>query len=469
VATLAACAAGAAPAPAAVWGVSTLTGDGNGAFAGDGGPASAAEVSAPPAVAVGPDGSVFVADFGNHRVRRVAPDGTISTFAGTGAAGSSGDGGPATSAQLNGPRGLAFDAAGALLITDRDAQVVRRVAPDGTISTVAGSGVSGYTGDGGAATAATLKNPYGATPLPGGGFVIADRGNHVIRRVAPDGRISTAAGTGVGGFSGDGGPATAATLNAPCAVTVAPDGSFLFPDRDNDRVRRVDPKGIITTILGTGAHATTGDGGPAVAASSAMPYALAFAGDGALIVVERDGARVRRIDPDGTISTIAGTGVVGFGGDGGAALGAWFNGPVGVAVAPDGSIYVADQGNHRIRRLTPGFVAAPAAPAAEAPAPAPRPTVVPRPAARLRLRAAALRVRARRALRVRFTVSAAATVELTITRRGRRAAVARVRAHPGSNVARIRRLRAGRYRVRLAARGADGQVAAAVTSLVVRR
>ena len=185
-----------------------------------------------------------IADAGAHRIRLVAPDGVISTVAGTGAQGSGGDGGPATQAQLDEPHAVVALPDGGFLIADAGAGRVRRVSPTGTITTVAGNGTRGLAGDGGPATAAEIYDPNGVAVMPDGGFLIAD-GDYVVRRVSPTGIITTVAGTGVPGSAGDGGPATEAQLNLPYSVAVAPDGGFLIADTGNKRVRRVSPTGII--------------------------------------------------------------------------------------------------------------------------------------------------------------------------------------------------------------------------------
>jgi hypothetical protein len=430
--------------------VVTVAGTGVAGFSGDGGPATAAQLNIPYAVAAWPGGGFLIADAANSRVRRVLPDGRIVTAAGTGAAGNSGDGGPASAARLTFPRGVAVLPDGGYLIADRNAHVIRRVMPDGTITTVAGTGAAGFSGDGGQATAAQLNLPYAATPLPGGGFLIADRGNHAIRRVDAAGRITTVAGTPpAGGFSGDGGPATAASVNAPCAVVLAPDGGFLFPDRDNNRVRRVAPDGTISTVAGNGTTGDAGDGGAATAASVTGPYALLMRPDGTLLIGERGGNRIRSVSPAGTITTIAGTGAGGFNGDG-LAVAAQLNDPVGLASLPNGDVLVADADNHRVRLLTTGPLPALGRPPANAPNPTPLPG-----ARRVAPRLERLRARAsRRALRLRFRLTAPARVRVDVLRRGRRVLHRRIAGHRGLNVVTLRvRLAPGRYTVRLRANG----------------
>ena len=291
----------------------------------------------------------------------------ISTFAGGAfASANNGDGGPATAARLTITSGLAVGPDGSLYVAEEVGNRVRKVGPDGIIMTVAGS-ISGQScisqatacGDGGPATNALLSSPAGLALAPDGTLYIADRGNHRIRKIAPDGAISTIAGTGVQGFSGDGGPANQAQLSQPYGVSVAPDGNLYISDSGNSRVRRISVDGIITTIAGTGRISSFGgDGAPATLADLFGPTDMAFTPDGSFYVSDTSNVRVRFIGTDGIINTVAGTGVSAFSGDGGPAAQAVLNAPAGVAVAPDGSLYIADY--QRVRRVTsalPGFSA----------------------------------------------------------------------------------------------------------------
>ena len=288
--------------------------------------------------------------------------GDISTLAGNGTSGSSGDGGVATAAQFRSPIGVAVMADGSVLIADTVDHRVRRVAPDGVISTFAGTGAAGFSGDGGLAITAQLNGPSGVAVAADGGVLIADRLNHAVRRVAPDGVISTVAGTGVAGFSGDGGPATAAEFRSPTGVAVAPDGSVLIADTTNRRVRRVAPDGVISTVAGTGANGSGGDGGPATAAPIAAPSGVAVAPDWSVLIADTGNNQVRRVTPDGVISTLVGDGGIGFGGDGGPATAAQLYGPYAVAVTADGNVVIADTTNHRVRRVESALLPAPVAP-----------------------------------------------------------------------------------------------------------
>ena len=322
--------------------IATVAGTGDRGFAGDGGPGNEAQLASPSAVVAADDGSVYIADMGNHRVRRLTADGTIETVGGTGTPGSSGDGGPGTEARLTSPSALAIDHDGALLIAGRADGRVRRLGADGVMSTVATNG------DGGTATTAQLKFPSRIAFREGVGLLIADTGDHRVRRVAPDGTISTLAGTGSGGFAGDGGPAVLARLRKPRGIAVSQDGIVFVADADNQVVRRIDEDGTISV-----AGSVLGDGGPATGAQIAAPRGLAVADDGALYVADSRNHRVRRVDPDGTIETYAGTGEAGFGGDGGPATDAQLSFPTALALDQDGGLLIADTRNLRVRRVDP--------------------------------------------------------------------------------------------------------------------
>ena len=335
--------------------ITTLAGTGGPAFGGDGERATAARLSFPEGVAVDGAGNLYIADRGNHRIRKVGPDGIITTLAGTGAGGGGrfgGDGGPATAAQLSFPEGMAVDGAGNLYIADRGNHRIRKVGPGGIITTLAGTGRSAFGGDGGPAIAAQLDEPVGVAVDGAGNLYIADKNNSRIRKVGPGGIITTLAGTGRSAFGGDGGPATAAQFNSPEGVAVDGAGNLYIADRGNHRIRKVRPGGIITTLAGTGGPAFGGDGGPATAAALRLPKGVDIDGAGNLYIADSRNHRIRKVGLDGIITTLAGTGVRGFGGDGGPATAAQFNSPEGVAVDGAGNLYIADRGNHRIRVLT---------------------------------------------------------------------------------------------------------------------
>ncbi len=309
---------------------------------GDGGPADAAELSVPSGVAIGPDGSIFIAERGGHRIRRVTPDGIISTFAGSSTAvgcfpstAACGDGGPATDALLNNPAGVAVAPDGTVYIADRFDNRIRKVDLNGIITTVAGTGVGAFGGDGGAATLAQLSAPNGVAIGPDGSLYIADTSNSRIRKVSTTGIITSLVGGGFG-FSGDGGPAVLAKLNQPWRITATPDGTLYIVDRANNRIRRIGPDGIITTVAGAGG----GDGGPALSAQLSSPEDVAVAPDGTFYIADRANERVRLVGTEGIITTVAGTGVAAFGDDGGPATRARLGEPIGLALAPDGTLYI---------------------------------------------------------------------------------------------------------------------------------
>ena len=341
--------AGTGTPPSSFWGAIVV-----GGFSGDGGPATAAQLNAPVGVALDPAGNLYIADRDNQRIRRVTPGGTTSTYAGSGSLGFSGDGGPATAARLNmSLGGVALDSAGNLYIADLLNERIRKVSPVGTISTYAGNGGYGFWGDGGPATAAQLSLPHGVALDSAGNLYIADSNNHRIRKVTPGGTISTYAGTGTEGFSGDGGPATAAHLDRPDGVALDSAGNLYIADLGNSRIRKVTPGGTISTYAGNGGYGFWGDGGPATAAQL-RPRGMALDPAGNLYIADFGNSRVRKVTPGGTISTYAGTGTPGFAGDGGPATAAQLSFPQGVALDSAGNLYIADSGNSRIRKVTPG-------------------------------------------------------------------------------------------------------------------
>jgi sugar lactone lactonase YvrE len=310
-------------------------------------------MDAPSDVAVAPDGSVYIADSHNHRIRVVAADGIITTFAGDGSPGGLGDGGPATAAQLHYPNGVAVGADGSVYIADKDNHRIRKVDPAGIITTVAGNGTAGYSGDDGPATAASLNYPYDVAVGADGSIYIADWYNHCVRKVSPGGVITTVAGTGTPGYSGDGEPATGAQLNAPAGVTLGRDESLYIADEYNHRVRRVAPTGIISTVAGNGAHAYSGDGGPAAEASLNHPFSVALDADGTLYIADEYNHRIRTVAPTGIITTVVGNGSAGYSGDDGPATEASINYPQGIALGADCGLYIADRNNHAVRKLWP--------------------------------------------------------------------------------------------------------------------
>ncbi len=341
--------------------IDTFAGNGTRGYGGDGGLATAASLDAPTGLEMDAAGNLYVADQGNNRIRRIEAAGSISTHAGGGTEGYGGDGGPATSASLVAPVGVAFDAAGNLYIGDLGNKRIRRVTPSGVITTYAGNGMAGPIGEGGPATSAGLGFPGGIAVDGDGNLYIADFGNHRIRKVAPDGSITTCAGDGSAGFGGDGGAATSAHLDTPIDVAVDVRGNVYVADKGNHRIRRVDAAGIITTYAGTGSPGFSGDGGPAADAQLANPASLAIDAAGALYIADTGNHRIRRISPSGVISTYAGTGIAGFAGDGGGATEAKLNTPAGIFIDGIGELFIADQQNGRVRKVASPLALAPSA------------------------------------------------------------------------------------------------------------
>ena len=349
----------------------TVAGNGDGNFSGDGGPALAAGIT-PITMALSPDGSLYISDQSNQdssRIRRVGPDGIITTVAGTGQFGFSGDGGPATGAQMGQASGLALGPDGSLYIADSSNLRIRRMAPDGIITTIAGNGQRGFSGDGGPATQAAMGTPVSLAVGPDGSIYIGTsdpNDNARIRHVGPDGIITTIAGNGQHGFAGDGGPAAQATLGGISVIRVSPDGNLYFGDfaftdttftSTSHRVRRIGPNGIITTIAGISSQGSSGgfsgDGGPAIQAQLSVPSVGAI-GTAGSIYINSGATRIRRVGPDGIITTVAGNGQQ-FSGimapDGTIATSV----PVGGArgIDPDGSLYILD--SNRVRKVAPPF------------------------------------------------------------------------------------------------------------------
>ncbi len=386
-----------------------VAGTSYGGYSGDGGPAINAQVATDygdggeqAGVAVDRDGNLYIVDTYNHRVRRVSPDGIISTVAGDGTSGFSGDGGPATKAQLSYLSGIAADAAGNLFIADTGNSRIRRVSTDGIISTVAGDGTQGFSGDGAPATSARLNFPIGVAVDGAGNLYIGDSGNGRIRRVDVNGIISTVSGDGTPASSGDGGPAVNAQLYYPAFVAVDPGGNLYITTRgrvrrisadgiittvagdgtysysapfssslgvatdgngnlyiaDGPRVRQVSKAGVITTAAGNGLSYYGGDNGPVAAAQINIGAGLQVGGgvavdrEGSLYLADTGNNRVRKVSPDGIITTVAGNGSAGYSGDGGPAINAQIAIPISVAVDRAGTLYIADTWNFRVRKVS---------------------------------------------------------------------------------------------------------------------
>jgi hypothetical protein len=284
--------------------LSVVAGSGSQGFSGDDGAATSAQLDSPQGIAIGPDGTLYIADTGNQRIRAVR-NGQISTFAGNGTAGFAGDTGPALAAEFNGPSALAIDAAGALLVCDSLNHRVRRIR-SGTITTLAGTGTQGFAGDGAAATAAELDTPSGVAVGADGRIYLADSHNDRIRVIALDGTISTFAGSGTRGFSGDGSTATAASLSLPRGLMVTSAGALLFADSNNQRVRMVDARGIIATTVGSGVQGSSKDGNASSTAALDTPRTVAVSTFGSPVFVDAHNGQVRESVANGNLYVPAG-------------------------------------------------------------------------------------------------------------------------------------------------------------------
>lgn len=329
-------------------------GTGSSGFSGDGGKAVEARLNVPAGLAFDKSGNLYIADRNNHRIRKVDTRGTISTVAGTGTAGFTGDGGPAIKAQLNHPSGIAFDGKGNLFFSDRSNERIRKIDSNGNISTYAGNGKEGFKGDSGPALQASLDKPFGIAFDRKGNLYIADRGNNRVRKVNPQGIMTTVAGDGGFFFSGDNGPAYRASVAGPTGVVVDDQGVLYIADRNNNRIRAVDKQGMITTIVGTGKQDYNGDSEVARETNLHLPFGVALDPEGKLLVIDRSHYRIRSINlKRGSVKTIAGNGAKMFAGDGGPATGATLSFPHGITVDKDDNVIVSDKGNYRIRQISP--------------------------------------------------------------------------------------------------------------------
>jgi uncharacterized protein (TIGR03437 family) len=333
--------------------IETYAGNGIAAYAGDGGPAVNASLNNPKEIAIDGAGNVYIADPGNARVRKVTTTGIISTYAGNGVSGYAGDGGQAVNASISDAMAVALDAAGDLYIADSSNRRIRKVSPSGIISTVAGTGVQGYTGDGGPAISAMLGRPVALVFDSAGNLYYVDSVNQVVRRIDTSGVISTVVGNGVQAFSGDGGQATAASLAFPLGIALDGKGNMYVADANNNRIRMINASGIISTVAGGANAGFAGDGGTAVNASLNIPSDVAVDGAGNLYIADAGNNRIREVNSSGVISTIAGTDDNGFSGDGGSPIQAMLNYPWSVKVGSSGTIYIGDMANDRVREIVP--------------------------------------------------------------------------------------------------------------------
>jgi hypothetical protein len=332
--------------------ITTIAGSpGTYGYTGDGGAATSAKLAGPYGVAVDRWRNVYIADGGNSVIRKVDTNGTITTVAGNGIGGRGGYGGAATSAYLSLPSGVAIDSIGKFFICDYGNSCIRVVDTSGIINTYAGDGIDGYCGDNIPALSSCMESPYGIALDSRGHLFIADHGNQRVREVLLNDTIITFAGTGAPGFSGDSGAATAAKIYTPDKVAVDKYGNVYFADQSNMRVRKVDTNGIITTIAGTGAIGYNGDSIAATSAKLNYPAGIAVDDYGNVYIADMYNSRIRKVDTSGMITTIAGNGVGGYGGDGHAADSANLYWPTEVAISPSGNIYICDFRNQIIRAI----------------------------------------------------------------------------------------------------------------------
>jgi len=339
--------------------ISTYAGTGTAGYTGDLGAATAARIAHPEGITVAANGDVYYADPDNNVIRKVtAATGIITTVAGSGGNGSSGDGGLAILAKFKNAEGVFVVANGDLYLADTGNHEIRKVtALTGIVTLVVGSTSPGYSGDGGAAAAARLRLPAAIVVAANGDMYIADTGNDAVRKVtAATGIATTYAGTGTTGYTGDGGAATSARLSGPQGLVLAGNGDLYIADTGNNVIRRVTAAtGVITTFAGTGTAGFLGDGGVATSARLNAPESVSISASGELYIADAGNNRIRRVSTGGTITTVAGTGTAGAAGDGGLPTAAQLNSPHGIAVSTSGTYYISDRVNNEIRRVTGVF------------------------------------------------------------------------------------------------------------------
>ena len=338
--------------------ISTVAGTGISGYSGDGGPATDAKLYFPSNIAFDSSDNLFIVDELNNVIRMVDSSGIITTMVGNGyGAGLSfggymGDGGPATAAELYDPNDIAFDGAGNLFIADHWNNVIRKVSTSGIITTFAGNGIAGYVGDGGSATAAEFSGPTGLALDGLENLIIADQHNNVLRKVNLSGIITTIAGSGLAGYSGDGGHATAARFQYPTSIAVDHHGSLFISDQSNNRFRKVDSAGIITTVAGNGISGYTGDGWPATNARINNATGIEVDSSGNLFLGDQENNVIRMVNSLGIISTLVGDGIAGYSGDGGVDTSCKMHFPWGARFDHHGNLFIADYYNHVIRKVT---------------------------------------------------------------------------------------------------------------------
>jgi sugar lactone lactonase YvrE len=334
--------------------INTIAGTGTTGYFGDGGQAVLAQFDTPYTTCVDTLGNVYIADPGNNRIRKVSTSGLITTVAGNGTSGFSGDGGNATLAQLNYPSNICIDRTGNLYVIDGGTRV-RKISTSNIITTIAGNGTSGFSGDGGSALLAQFNFANGIAIDTSHNIYITDYGNNRIRKVTATGTITTIAGNGTSGYSGDGGLATNAEIAWVAGIAVDFAGNVFITDNLNNVVRKIANNNIISTVAGNGTSGFSGDNSLAVTAQLNSPYALAIDASNNLYISDNVNNRIRVVSTNSIITTIAGNGSQSFTGDGSLATSASLNGPNGITVNKFGTIYFVDQGNSRVRSLTPNL------------------------------------------------------------------------------------------------------------------
>ena len=332
--------------------ITTVAGNGTAGYSGDGGLATNAEFKDPASITIDAFGNIYIDDWVNARVRKLSTSGIITTVAGSGTLGYSGDGGPATSAEISAAYITTSDAIGNLYIGDRYNNCVRKVNTLGIITTIAGTGAAGYSGDGGQATNAGLNQPFGVALDVTGNLYITESSNNRIRKVNTLGIITTIAGNGTQGFSGDGGQATDAELYNASGMVIDANNNLYIADEDNNRIRMINTLGIINTIAGNGTAGYGGDGGQATDAELYIPIGITLDGVGNIYIADGGNNRIRKINTSVIITTIIGNGIQGFSGDGGLAGVAELNGPWGLVFDNANNLFFSDQDNQRIRKVT---------------------------------------------------------------------------------------------------------------------
>jgi sugar lactone lactonase YvrE len=332
--------------------ITTIAGDGTSGYSGDGTLATTAQLNKPWGLVLDSNNNLYVADSQNHCIRKIDTQGIITTVAGNGNSGYSGDGGPATAAKLNQPAGVALDHLGNLYIADTHNQVLRKVTPKGVITTIAGNNTPGYRGDGGPAGIAQFHQPTQLAIDEADNLYIADTNNHVIRKIDSHGIITTVAGNNTPGYSGDHGPAIAAQLQQPQDVSLDQQGNLYIADSNNHLIRKIDLSGNITTVAGNNTQGYSGDGKIATAAQLDWPASVAIARSGNLYLSDTHNYRIRQVNTTGHITTVTGNGTLGYSGNKEVATVAQVSQVFKVIVDNTGNLYISDTNNHRLRKLT---------------------------------------------------------------------------------------------------------------------